>query len=75
MTKESDRERISRHVEAFLSSGGQIEVVPSSRVCPRHMEWAARRGMDYSEWDAIGGSDWYRRDGSYQLDAEDFEED
>ena len=75
MTKESDRERISRHVEAFLLAGGQIEVVPADRVCPRHMEWVARRGMDYSEWDAIGGSDWYRRDGRFQLGPEDLEED
>ena len=75
MTKESERERIARHVEAFLSGGGQIDVLPSDRVCPKHMQWIARLGMDYSTWDEIGGKEWYSRDGSYQLDAEDFEED
>ncbi len=75
MTKESDRERIARHVDAFLSGGGQIQVLSSERVCPKHMEWIARRGMDYSTWDEIGGEDWYRREGDFPLDPEDFEED
>jgi len=75
MTKETDRERIARQTEAFLASGGQIEVVEIKRVFPDHMAWIAERGMDYSTWDEIGGKDWYSRDGSYQLDAEDFEED
>ena len=75
MTKETDRERIARQTEAFLASGGQIEVVSGRRVFPAHMAWIARRGMDYSTWDEIGGKDWYRRDGDFQLDAEDFEED
>lgn len=75
MTKETDRERIARQTEAFLSGGGEIEVVDSKRVFPKHMAWIARHDMDYSTWDEIGGEDWYRRDGSFQLDAEDFEED
>ena len=75
MTKEQDRERIARDVKAFLSGGGKIEVVEVKRVVPEHMQWIADRGMDYSVWDAIGGEDWYSRDGSYQLDPEDFEED
>ena len=75
MTKESDRERIARHVDAFLSGGGRIEVVSSERVFPDHMKWIGARGMDYSTWDEIGGKDWYSRDGGFQLDPEDFEED
>ncbi len=74
MTKETDRERIARDVKAFLSGGGKIDVVEIKRVVPEHMQWIAQRGMDYSTWDEIGGSDWYRRGGSYPLDAEDFEE-
>ena len=75
MTKETERERIAREVAAFLSRGGQIEEVESKRVSPDHMKWIARRGMDYSTWDEIGGEDWYRRAGGFQLDPEDFEED
>ena len=75
MTKETDRQRIARHVEAFLSGGGKIEVVEGKRVCPSHMKWIGNLGMDYSTWDEIGGKEWYSRDGSYQLDQEDFEED
>lgn len=75
MTKETDRERIARDVEAFLSRGGQIEVVKSKRVYPKHMKWIGELGMDYQVWDEIGGQEWYSRDGSYQLDPEDFEED
>jgi len=74
MGKEHDRQRIARDVEAFLASGGKIEVVKTERVAPDHMQWIARRGMDYQVWDPIGGEDWYSRDGSFQLDPEDFEE-
>jgi hypothetical protein len=75
MEKDQDREVIARHVEEFLARGGVIEVVETKRVCPKRLQWVADRGMDYSEWDEIGGSDWYRRDGDSRLDAEDFEED
>ena len=75
MSKEQDRQRIARDVEAFLASGGKIEVVESRRVVPKHMQWIARRGMDYQVWDEIGGEDWLRRDGDFPLDPEDFEED
>ena len=75
MTKMTDRERIARDVEAFLANGGEIEVVDSKRVFPKHMKWIGELDMDYSTWDEIGGKEWYSRDGSYQLDAEDFEED
>ena len=74
MTKETDRERIAREVAAFLSGGGKIEVVESKPVYPNHMKWIGDLGMDYSTWDEIGGKEWYSRDGSYQLDPEDFEE-
>ena len=74
MTKETDRERIAREVADFLSKGGQIAEVESKRVFPKHMEWLGKLGMDYSTWDEIGGEDWYRRGGGFQLDAEDFEE-
>ena len=74
MSKEQDRQRIARDVEAFLSAGGKIEVVESKRVAPDHMKWVALRGMDYEVWDEIGGADWYRRVGDFPLDPEDFEE-
>jgi len=75
MGKDQDREVIARHVEEFLARGGVIEVVETKRVCPKRLQWAADRGMDFSTWDEIGGKEWHSRDGSYQLDAEDFEED
>ena len=75
MGKEHDRQRIARDVEAFLASGGKIEVIETKRVVPDHMKWIARRGMDYQVWDEIGGEDWYRREGDFPLDPEDFEED
>lgn len=74
MSKEALRQRIAAQTEKFLQRGGQIELVESKRVCPDHMKWIGIRGMDYSEWDEIGGKEWYSRDGSYQLDEEDFEE-
>ena len=74
MGKESLREEIRRQTVEFLSRGGVIEVLPTERVCPKRMQWASDRGMDYSVWDEIGGKDWYRRTGDYQLDPEDFEE-
>ena len=74
MGKDQDREVIAQQVEEFLARGGKIEAVESKRVYPARMQWLADRGMDYSVWDEIGGKDWYGRDGSYQLDAEDFEE-
>ena len=39
MTKETDRERIARQTEAFLSGGGQIEVVEIKRVFPDQPLW------------------------------------
>ena len=74
MGKESLREEIERQTKDFLARGGSVEVIPTERVCPKRMEWAARRGMDYSVWDEIGGKDWYRRCGDFQLDPEDFED-
>jgi hypothetical protein len=75
MGRDAERQRIARQVEDFLSGGGQIEVVESKSVCPTHMKWAERRGMDWSSWDQIGGSDWCSRGGDFKLDLEDFEED
>ena len=75
MSKERLREEIERQTKEFLAAGGSVEIVPTKRVCPKHMRWLKDRGLDYSTWDEIGGSDWYSRDGSYQLDPEDFEED
>ena len=74
MSKEELRAQLARDTEAFLRSGGAIEKVPTKRVYPPGMQWAAERGFDYSTWDEIGGDDWYRRDGFEPLDAEDFEE-
>ena len=53
-------------------SNQQFDLGP---VCPKRLQWVADRGMDFSTWDEIGGKEWYSRSGSYQLDAEDFEED
>jgi len=75
MSKEALREEIANQTKEFLARGGQVEVVPAKRVCPKHLKWMAERGLDYSTWDEIGGRDWYSRGGSYQLDPEDFEED
>ena len=75
MGKDQDREVIAKQVEEFLARGGVIEVVEARRVCPKRMQWAADRGIDYQEWDEIGGDDWYRRFTKSKLDAEDFEED
>ena len=75
MGKDQDMDVIAQQVKDFLARGGAIEVVETKRVCPKRLQWAADRGMDFSTWDEIGGKEWYSRDGSYQLDAEDFEED
>ena len=75
MDKDQDREVIAQQVEEFLAKGGVIEVCETKRVCPKRLQWAADRGMDFSTWDEIGGKEWYSRSGSYRLDAEDFEED
>ena len=74
MGKDQDRDVIANQVEEFLAKGGVIEVVETKRVCPKRLQWIADRGMDYSEWDEIGGEDWYRRFTKSKLDAEDFEE-
>jgi hypothetical protein len=74
VNKDEFRKRLADDVDQFLREGGQIKSVESKRVCPAHMQWIARRGMDYSTWDEIGGDDWERRDGTFKLDPEDFEE-
>jgi hypothetical protein len=57
MKKEALRRRISEQVRAFLAKGGKIEVLPTYRVCPYHMQWIARRGMDYTPWTKLGSDD------------------
>ena len=75
MNKDEFRKKLSDDVDQFLREGGQIDSVEAKRVCPPHMQWIARRGMDYSTWDEIEGADYCRRNGNFKLDPEDFEED
>lgn len=56
MSKESLREEIARLTEEYLARGGVIEQVPKVIFCPPHMEWARRRGLDWTSWKHIG--DW-----------------
>ena len=74
MNKDEFRKRLADDVDQFLREGGQIKSVESKRVCPPHMQWIADRGMDYSVWDEIEGDDYCRRDGTFKLDPEDFED-
>ena len=55
MTKEKIRQRIAEQTEAFLSAGGVIEQIPRVIFCPKSMQWARDRGMDYVPWEKMGG--------------------
>ena len=54
MSKEKLREEIARQTEEFLAKGGVIKVITSIHFCPRHMEWARDRGMDWMPWEKQG---------------------
>ena len=47
-------ELIARQTEEYLARGGVIEVVPSVYHAPPHMQWIARKKMDYTPWEHLG---------------------
>ena len=49
MSKETLRKAIAKHVESYLDRG-VIEQVPGVIFCPANMDWARRRGWDYTPW-------------------------
>ena len=57
MNKEKMRRRIATQVKDFVDSGGVIPVLPVYRVCPAHMQWIAKRGMDYTPWTKLGSDE------------------
>ena len=54
MSKEKLREEIARQTEEFLANGGVIEVIPPVIFCPKSMQWARDRGLDYMPWEKQG---------------------
>lgn len=50
MNKDRLRKQIEEQTQEYLDGGGAIETVPRIVFCPRHMEWARRRGWDYTPW-------------------------
>jgi hypothetical protein len=64
--KEKLRRQIARDTEEFLRKGGVIEVIPPVHFCPKSMQWARKRGLDYTPWNVYGdpiamGKDGYER--------------
>lgn len=54
MSKEKLREEIARQTKEFLERGGVIEVMPPVRFCPKSMDWARERGLDWMPWEKQG---------------------
>ena len=54
MSKKKLREEIALQTKEFLANGGVIEVIPPVRFCPKSMEWARNRGMDWMPWEKQG---------------------
>ena len=54
MSKETLRKAIQRHTREFLARGGVIEIVPRVIFCPAHMDWARKRGFDWTPWNQKG---------------------
>ena len=54
MSKEKLREEIARQTEEFLANGGVIEVIPPVIFCPKSMQWARDRGLDWMPWEKQG---------------------
>ena len=54
MSKQELREEIARLTQDFLDAGGEIEVIPPVRFCPKSMDWARERGMDWMPWEKQG---------------------
>ena len=57
MEKHKLREEIAAQTEEYLAKGGVIEQVPRVIFCPPHMEWARRRGFDWTSWRHMGAWD------------------
>jgi hypothetical protein len=53
--KEIMRRRIAAQTKEYLAKGGVIEVIPRIIFCPPHMNWARKRGWDWTSWSHIGG--------------------
>ena len=70
MSKETLRKAIKRHTKEFLDRGGVIEVIPRVIFCPTSMDWARKRGMDYTPWNYLGGLGY----GHYVQDVVNLEE-
>lgn len=49
------RRRIARQTSEYLARGGVIEQVPRLGFCPKNMQWARDRGMDWMPWESLGG--------------------
>jgi len=54
MNKEKLREEIAKQTEEYLAAGGEIEVIPPVRFCPKSMGWARERGLDWMPWERHG---------------------
>ena len=54
MNKDRLRKQIEEQTQEYLDGGGEIETVPRIVFCPLHMEWARRRGWDYTPWSKKG---------------------
>ncbi len=70
MNKERLRKQIEEQTQEYLDGGGAIETVPRIVFCPRHMEWARRRGWDYTPWALRGfpvGGEWSNEGGDGQF--------
>lgn len=65
--KEKLRKEIAEQTEAFLKAGGVIEVIPPVRFCPKSMEWARKRGLDYMPWSTYGDTIAMSKDGWERL--------
>jgi hypothetical protein len=65
--KEKLRKKIARDTEEFLARGGVIEVVPAQHFCPKSMQWARDRGLDYTPWNVYGDPIAMSKDGYERL--------
>jgi len=54
MIKEIMRRKIAAQTKEYLAKGGVIEKVPRVIFCPASMEWARKRGWDWSPWNQKG---------------------
>ena len=59
MNKERLRKRIAQQTKEFLAAGGVIEILPRLIFCPANMQWARKRGWDYTPWVKLGSPDFF----------------